>query len=152
MVWERAPDFSHFATQIFVTQESTLISYISPGHSDVAEFNQRRRASGQIYLLRCQDDTVSLFTSPLRHDVGLAHTNGILGMLHGPPRHGRARFRALPDKRQRTDPASPHKRASDRLTASPRRFPCNRAAQLSRMSCIFARDARQKNLLMFLFQ
>ena len=151
-MWERAPDLSHFATQIFVTQESTLISYISPGRSDVAEFNQRRRTSGQIYLLQCQDDTVSLFTCLLRHDVGLAHTGGVLGTLHGPPWHGRARFRALPAERRRTDPASPHKCASDRLTASPRRFPCNRAAQLSRISCIFARDARQKNLLMFLFQ
>lgn len=152
-MWERAPDHSCFATQTFVTQKSTLTSCISLGHSgDVAEFNQRRRVSGQIYLLQCQDNTVSIFTSPLRREVGLAHSSGVLGTLHGPPRHSRAGFRALPAGRWRTDPTSPHKHASDGLTVLPKQFPCNRAAQLSRMSCIFTRDACQKNLLMFLFQ
>lgn len=108
--------------------------------------------SGQIYLLQCQDDTVSLFTSLLHQEVGLVHTSGVLGMLCGPPWHGRARLRALPAGRWRIDLASPHKRASDGLTASLRQFPCNRAAQLGRISCIFVRDARQKNLLMFLLQ
>lgn len=152
-MWERAPDLSCFATRIFVTQKSTLTSCISPGRSgDAAEFNQRRRVSGQIYLLQCQDNTVSLFTSPLRREVGLAHSGGVLGTLHGPPWHSRAGFRALPAERWRTDPTSPHKCASDGLTVSLRQFPCNRAVQLSRMSCIFARDACQNNLLMFLFQ
>lgn len=52
----------------------------------------------------------------------------------------------------RTDAALLDKHVSDGLAASPRRFPPNRAAQLSRTSCIFVRDARQQNLLRFLFQ
>lgn len=93
-----------------------------------------------------------LFTSVLRHEIRLAYTGSVLGTLHGPPWHGRARFRALPAGRWRADPSSPHKRASDGLTASPRQFPCNTAVQLGRMSCIFVRDACQKNLLMILFR
>lgn len=44
-----------------------------------------------------------------------------------------------------------HSGASDGLTTPLMWFSCSRTVQLCRISCVFIRNACQKNLLMFLF-
>lgn len=152
MVWERACDLSNLPRYLSLRSQHQGLLLALDVQELVRNATKGERVPGQIYLLQCQKDTVSLFTSLLCPRLGLAHTSGVLGMLHGPPWHSRARFLALPVGRWGINPASPHKSASGGLTVSAKRFASNRAAQLSRTSCSFMRDAGQKNLLRFLFQ